>query len=146
MASDDLERKGDRPRIDTPRPTGATTRTALVVCADDQHRELEVATAETIGLAVKEAKSAGAALAMLEATPCNFVLTSLHLPDHDGFALVRAVKARFPEVAVVAVVDHHVDRPMGSLASFDAVLPVPVDSAALRRVVDSLGQLVPRPE
>jgi CheY-like chemotaxis protein/anti-sigma regulatory factor (Ser/Thr protein kinase) len=55
---------------------------------------------------IQYAAEGAGALAILERSPVDLVLTDLMMPVMDGFALVTAVRSRFPAVPVILMTSH----------------------------------------
>jgi CheY-like chemotaxis protein len=109
----------------------------LLVEHDDDARELARTILESSGAIVTTAGSAQGALAALSTTRADVLVTALGLPDRDGCALLRELRARdagsgsrLPAVAVTGYtrVD---DLSRMQDAGFDAHLLKPVDPADL---------------
>jgi DNA-binding NtrC family response regulator len=73
----------------------------LVVDDDAQIRTMLVMLAELGGCVAHAAPSADAALALLEATPYDTLVTDVQLSGRDGLALAAESKARWPHVHLV---------------------------------------------
>jgi two-component system, response regulator FlrC len=73
----------------------------LVVEDDDSLREALVDTLELAGYAALTASAAEQALASLDRSNPGLVLTDVQMPGMDGHALLRALKARRPEIPVI---------------------------------------------
>lgn len=98
-----------------------------------------------LGVEVLEARDGQEALALLEITSVNVVLTDLHMPELDGFALAQALRSRgltMPIVAVTADVLPE-DQARCFTAGMNATISKPFGIADLARV---LGQWLPRSE
>lgn len=113
----------------------------LLVEHDDDARELARTILESSGATVTTAGSAQGALAALATTRADVLVTAIGLPDQDGCALLRELRARvagsgsrLPAVAVTG--DTRVDDLARVLdAGFDAHLLKPVDPADLTSAV-----------
>lgn len=112
---------------------------ALLVEDDLDQRVLLTRLLERAGYAVLAVPSATAALAVPgpgsdPVRPIRIILLDLRLPDLDGRDLLARLRERHPgcPVVVCSVLDVQ-DYPAA-----DGVLPKPVTSAALRRVLDDL--------
>jgi len=66
---------------------------ALVVDDSSAMRRIEHRALERAGWRVTEASCGHEALDRLRAAPCELVLADLHMPDMDGFELVRRIRA-----------------------------------------------------
>ena len=69
---------------------------------------------------VGEAESGEQLLAQLPATPCDVVLLDLHMPDLDGLATTRRLRAEFPDVRILilSMTDH--ERAVGQVLAAGA--------------------------
>ncbi len=76
-----------------------------ILVVDDEERLADVLAAalEDLGYRATAVTSAQAALAALEQTRFDLVLTDLRLPAMDGRGLLREVRGRWPELPVVIV-------------------------------------------
>ena len=61
---------------------------------------------EGSGWCVQYAADGADAISTLERSPVDLVLTDLVMPNMDGFALVTAVRSRFPGVPVILMTSH----------------------------------------
>lgn len=50
---------------------------------------------------VQTARSAGEALSLLTANPCDILLTDIRMPDMDGLEMVGRAKALWPDIRVI---------------------------------------------
>ncbi len=124
----------------------ATLAGVRVLAVDDQAdaRELVSATLERYGATVITAASAREALALLDAERPHVLIGDIGMPDEDGYALIREVRARpadesgrVPAIALTAYArgeDH--DRALD--AGYQMHLPKPVDDVQLVRAVASV--------
>jgi len=114
----------------------------LVVEDDDDARELLQAVLEQRGARVTVADSVAAALTALEASIPDVIVSDIAMPEQDGIALARQVRAlpgrRTPMVAVSAFVASS-DRRRALEAGFDQYLFKPIDFDELCRVIESLA-------
>ena len=96
---------------------GARRTRCLVVDDEPRLRQVLVRVMRADGFECLEAANGVEALAVLEREPVTLVLTDLRMPRMDGVELLRQVRARWPDTAVVlvtAVAD--VDSAVGCLA------------------------------
>jgi diguanylate cyclase (GGDEF)-like protein len=92
------------------------------------------------GYAVASAEGGAEALSLLEAQPCDVVLTDLVMPGMDGTELVQRVRERWPEQDVIVVTS------VGDLKTAVGAMKVgasdyllkPVDRQALLRAVEQI--------
>jgi response regulator RpfG family c-di-GMP phosphodiesterase len=84
--------------------TGAgPVRRVLIVDDELRLRQVLMRLMARDGFECAEAGSAEAALAYLERTPVTLVLSDLRMPGMDGTELLRAIRERWPETAVVMI-------------------------------------------
>jgi hypothetical protein len=74
--------------------------------------------------------------------PPEILLTDLAMPEHDGYWLLRQVRAQAPAARVPAVAmtayTERFSREQALSAGFDAFLPKPIDPTDLCRAVRGL--------
>jgi response regulator RpfG family c-di-GMP phosphodiesterase len=75
----------------------------LVVDDEPRLRQVLVRLMERDGFACASAANGREALAALEADPVPLLLTDLTMPEMDGVALLRVVRERWPDTAVVMI-------------------------------------------
>jgi putative two-component system response regulator len=80
---------------DTPR--------CLVVDDEPRLRQVLMRLMESDGFSCVEAGTGADALDILERLPVTLVLTDLRMPQMDGIELLRRVKVRWPDIAVVMI-------------------------------------------
>jgi putative two-component system response regulator len=114
------------PRVVALATEGATgadpERRVLIVDDEPRLRQVLMRLMARDGFEVADAPSAEAALAYLERTPVTLVLSDLRMPGMDGTELLRAIRDRWPETAVVmitAVADVEVAVSCLSLGAMD---------------------------
>jgi response regulator RpfG family c-di-GMP phosphodiesterase len=74
-----------------------------VVDDEPRLRQVLVRLMESDGFHCREAGSGVEALAALKREPATLVLTDLRMPQMDGIELLRQVRARYPDTAVVMI-------------------------------------------
>jgi response regulator RpfG family c-di-GMP phosphodiesterase len=80
------------------------TATRCLVVDDEPHlRRVLVRVMQGDGFVCEEAGSGVQALEALARQPATLVLTDLHMPEMDGIGLLREVRQRYPETAVVMI-------------------------------------------
>jgi CheY-like chemotaxis protein len=84
---------------------------------------------------VVEARDGEEALEEIGDDPPDLVITDLRMPGIDGYALVRRLKARFPETPVLAISGYATDDDVID-HEFDAFLEKPMNLRELRELVD----------
>jgi PAS domain S-box-containing protein len=118
-----------------------------VLVVDDQPDTQRVLTAllERCGAAVTTASSAAEALALLDATEHDVLLSDIGMPGGDGYSLVRALRsstsrgAAIPAIALTAYARDE-DRTASLAAGFQSFVPKPVEPNDLLTVVASLAR------
>lgn len=117
-----------------------------VLVVDDvaDNRDIECMLLKVHGAATSAAESVSAALAATAVAEPDVILTDLHMPGEDGFALLRALRERAEaggrRLPVVALTADNSDRARdaASEAGFDAVLFKPVEPVRLVRTIAGL--------
>ena len=116
----------------------------LVVDDDLDTLDMLAETLSRCGATVARARSAAEALSWLEREQFDILISDISMPEQDGYALIRKVRARsaerggcLPAIALTAYA-RAADRATALAAGFDAHVPKPVDPAELPRVVASL--------
>lgn len=109
----------------------------LVVEDDESLRRVTQVQLQQAGYEVATASCAREALAMLEKSPQDLVLTDLKMPGMSGVELLRRIKADYPEIIVVVVtafgtIESAVEAM--KLGAYDYITK-PVNAEALRMVV-----------
>ena len=85
-------------------PVNGTAVTRCLVVDDEPHlRRVLVRVMQADGFVCEEASSGAQAMASLALQPTTLVLTDLHMPEMDGIALLREVRARYPDTAVMMI-------------------------------------------
>ena len=82
---------------------GARDRRCLVVDDEPRLRQVLVRLMEADGFACTEAGTGTEALALLARDPVPLVITDLRMPQMDGIELLRHVRVRHPDTAVVMI-------------------------------------------
>jgi CheY-like chemotaxis protein len=119
----------------------------LVVDDEPDARELVQQILRGHGAIVDSAANAEDALARLQATAHDVLVSDIGMPVTDGFELIRRVRSD-PERSIAAVkaialtaLTREQDEARALRSGFDAFLPKPLDSAAL---IDAVARLRPR--
>jgi signal transduction histidine kinase len=128
----------DRPTPQNyPLPVGQLTGLRVLVVEDDvDARDLLVTILTQQGAEICQAGSFQEALACLEKTEPELVLSDIGLPDGDGHALMRAVRARghlaerLPAIALTAYARPE-DRQLAFDAGFQFYVAKPIETGAL---------------
>ncbi len=127
-----------RPPAGEPRSTLGEARPGAlrVLVVEDDPRLLDILTRhlDRLGYAVRSAAGAGAALQLLDAGPCDVVLSDVRMPGMDGRTLLAEVKARHPATKVVLMtafgsVDDAVEAMQAGAYSY-VVKPFKVEAVA----------------
>jgi CheY-like chemotaxis protein len=126
-------------------PTGALAGVrVLVVDNDADARELVALALVAQGAAVRQAGSAAAALALLQAERPDMLVSDIGMPDEDGLDLIRQVRAlgpaqggQTPATALTGYASEE-DRSRILAAGFQAHLSKPVRAAELVRAIQRL--------
>lgn len=117
--------------------------TILVVeDADECVATLEVALQAIPDSDVRSVGSAEAALGLMNGTPVSAIITDLHLPEMDGFELIRTMRQK-PQWAAIPIVVVSGDSDPASpgraiSAGADAYFSKPYSPGAVRRKIEEL--------
>lgn len=112
-----------------------------VLLAEDSavNRELTRELLEAWGCAVVEAASGDEVLEKLQEGLPDLVLLDIRMPGRDGYEVLRAIRQdpRWKALPVAALTAFAMDgdRERGLEAGFDAYLTKPIDSGALRALL-----------
>jgi CheY-like chemotaxis protein len=113
----------------------------LVVEDDPRNRELVRQVLEGQGAVVTVADSAESALEVLRGDPPSVVVSDLKMPAHDGYWLIRQLRAHAPTAHIAAVAltgcDDSFDRQSALAAGFHDYLVKPIDPQHLYRAIAS---------
>jgi CheY-like chemotaxis protein/nitrogen-specific signal transduction histidine kinase len=129
-----------------PRPDGVPLEGARVLLVDDDSDTLEFLSAALMvaGAELRAVSSASAALDAMGGWRPDVIVSDIAMPQVDGYALIRAVRAMAPEaggrtpaVALTALARPK-DRTRALAAGFQTHLPKPVDPGELVLAVTSL--------
>ena len=117
----------------------------LVVEDEEDTRELLLASLRQCGAEVTAASSVAEALASLDRTLPDVLVSDLAMPDEDGYSLIRKVRSRDPEAggkipaAALTAYARAEDRVRALASGFQRHLPKPVEPADLITLVASLA-------
>lgn len=132
-----------------PAPKLLETVRLLVVDDEDEAREIVTAIVQSAGAKAVAAKSADDALARFEPDRFDAIVCDIGMPDKDGYAFIRELRARgngarrIPAVALTAFA-RAVDRKKALLAGFTAHVAKPVEPSELVLVLAGLlGRQLP---
>jgi len=132
------------PHVETEEEQPLTGIGVLVVEDDDDSRALLAAMLSYSGATVWTAATADAALTLLGHQQPDVIVSDIGLPDRDGYALARAIRALpaphggIPAIALTAYARSE-DRRLALLAGFQLHLGKPVDRDQLCLAVASLA-------
>lgn len=118
----------------------------LVVDDEPDNREVMATALEACGASVTLAGSTREALDILEHSEVDVLLSDIAMPDEDGYALIRRVRAspaaRIAAIPAAAVTAHARDdeRQRALLAGFHLHLAKPLELGQLTRTVDALAR------
>lgn len=117
----------------------------LIVDDEDRNRRLLVAMLEAEGYATSEAADGRQALELAQLNPPDIILLDIMMPDMDGYAVARALKAddstRAIPVVMVTALDDRDSRLRGLGAGAEEFVTKPVDRNELRIRVRNLLRL-----
>jgi CheY-like chemotaxis protein len=141
---------GARARRDTADAAGVTgdkLEGIRVLIVDDDADALDLGTAilGAAGADVRASRSTADALKIFEAWRPDVLVSDIEMPDEDGYALIRTIRARpadeggrTPAVALTAY-GRPQDRTQALTAGFTMHVPKPVDPGELTAIVASLA-------
>ena len=116
----------------------------LVVDDEPDNREFLVAAIEQLGATATAAASAAEAIAILQQSPPNILVSDIGMPVEDGYSLIRKVRSselgtakRLPAVALTAYASES-DRDRAIAAGYDEHLAKPINSALFAAVLARL--------
>ncbi|MBD3243226.1 MAG: response regulator [Chitinivibrionales bacterium] len=100
-------------------------RSVLIVDDEPLARRVLGRMLERKGYTVHEVGSGEEALGLLESTPVDVVMSDIQMPRMDGFALLAAVKERYPHIRRVLVTAYNIDDYLSYLRDHDVadILP-----------------------
>jgi CheY-like chemotaxis protein len=117
----------------------------LIVEDDDNVREVTQLIIECHGGVASTAPSATAALEVIDRDPPDVILSDIGMPGHDGYWLLRTLRARAPEqggnipAAAVTSFGEDADRRRALAAGFQIHVGKPVDPMRLIEIVLQLS-------
>jgi len=135
------------PELVVPQLNGLRLDGIRVVLVEDERdaRESLTTALELLGARVFAVSSASAAMQVLEQEPADVLLSDIGMPDEDGYALIRKLRAweagrgsRLPAAALTAYARAE-DRAGALHAGFDTHVHKPVEPLELARVVRRLA-------
>ncbi len=127
------------------RPPELADLRVLVVEDDADSRDLLIAVLRQCGAEVLAVSNVAAALDAFDTWRPQVLISDIEMPGEDGYALIRQVRARPPELgghipaAALTAYARAEDRMRALLAGFQMHVPKPVEPAELAAVVASLA-------
>jgi CheY-like chemotaxis protein len=114
----------------------------LVVDDEPLVRQTLVTLLQAVGHTVDEAPDGPTALARLQETPADVVLTDLGMPGMSGWELAGAIKRQYPHLPVLLLTGWQDQMPEdeANRQHVDAILGKPVRLGVLREVLAGLSQ------
>jgi PAS domain S-box-containing protein len=131
-----------------PAPAVVLTGARVLVVEDDPDTARLISVLlEEAGAKVTAVDAVASALATIERSPPDVVVSDIGLPGMDGYALIAALRSqpsgsgldRIPAVAVTAYAREE-DRQRALAAGYDAYLSKPIDAGRLQRIVARLAR------
>ena len=130
-----------------PHPNMALERYVILVVEDDPDaRELMQAVLEQRGATVLTADSVATALELFGEKNPDVIVSDIAMPEEDGFALVKRVRALSPEkggnkpIVALSAYAAKSDRVRALTAGFNHYLHKPVDFEELVATIQSVAQ------
>lgn len=132
---------GPAPAARPPAETGTPTpRGVLVVDDVPLNRKILLLHLRTLGFTdVRTAGSGVEAVAEMEKSPADIVLSDIWMPGMDGAELSRVLAARWPGVPAIAITADTDAAGSFDTSNFRAVLTKPITADALGRAIASCG-------
>lgn len=140
-------RASDGPAADPVAASNCLEQLEVLVVEDDRaSRETTSQLLEQHGAAVRQASSAAEARAAFEGRRPDVIVADIGMPEEDGYALLRGLRAseqvqhtrRVPAIAVTAFARSE-DRERAIACGFDEHLPKPVDPQRLLSLIAQLA-------
>jgi signal transduction histidine kinase len=136
----------DAPAPDAAPPAPVRTLPSTVLVVDDNalNRRAFSRILKRWGCRVREAQNGAEALRRLDEAPVDVILMDVHMPELDGTAAARAVRARAGDDARTPIVALTADAffaqtPEYREAGFDGFVPKPIDWDALYAILERLA-------
>jgi two-component system cell cycle response regulator len=128
-----------RPHLEAPppeQPSKAASASILVVDDSRVNLSLMQSTLEPFGYHVICAQNVAEALALMRQMPPDLIISDIHMPDADGYALIKSVKAdpdlrRIPFAFISSTVWPDHDRRTGLALGAKKIIVRPIDPQAL---------------
>ncbi len=113
----------------------------LVIDDEEAVRTLIRAILEPVGYTIVEAENGRAGVCRFRASPTDAVITDMHMPNGDGWEVIRELRAACPALKILAV--SGLPEPEAMLTSrerrgADAVLTKPLGVDQLRMTMQTL--------
>ena len=120
----------------------------LIVDDDEDSRSLLELALDRTGASVHIANSAASALAVLEESEVDVMISDIGMPEEDGFSLIRRVRAlpKYGELQAIALTAYAREEDVARAleAGFQRHVAKPTDVAALARLVAELVEQRPK--
>ncbi|MEW6377194.1 MAG: hybrid sensor histidine kinase/response regulator [Thermodesulfobacteriota bacterium] len=113
----------------------------LVVDDEEAVREMVSRVVNLIGYEVVTARNGEEALEVLRTEPISILITDIKMPEMDGFELMKAVQAGFPDIHIICMTAHGASYTYTDVVAFGAMdyitKPFTIDEmrAKLNRVI-----------
>ncbi|MFO7963395.1 MAG: response regulator [Desulfobacterales bacterium] len=113
----------------------APARFALVVEDNEGLRDLLARALELVGFEVKKAENGRTAYDFFLESRYDLVVTDLHMPVMNGFALINRIKTRSPDVPIILVSGHLLDdlSEIGGPSAVATVMKKPFQLSELQK-------------
>ncbi len=115
------------------------SKTALIVDDSASMRSMVSYTLKSAGFTVVEGANGSEALARLEATPVQLIITDLNMPVMDGLAFIRQARAhprhRFTPILMLTTESQDAKKAEGKAAGATGWIVKPFDPERLLQVV-----------
>lgn len=111
----------------------------LVVDDDEFVRTLVIRILESQGHIMSGANGGQEALSFLKGQHTDLILTDIKMPDIDGYALCREVRAYYPDMPCIAMSGHLYEDDAYNIP-FDAFLKKPFDVEELIQITEQVLQ------
>lgn len=109
----------------------------LVVDDEPQIREIISEHFEIFGFEVTQAPNGREAWVILQSQPFQIVVSDIHMPNGDGFELLRNIKANNPEIPKVFFISGHIGGNVEDMydQGVDGIFEKPFDASTLRNSI-----------
>ncbi len=116
----------------------------LVVDDDPDTRDMIAIFLQQYGAEVISCSSAAEALAIISHDPPDVLLADIHMPEEDGYSLIRKVRSLDPQhggavpAIALTVLARSADRVRALAAGYQAIIPKPIEFEELALVIANL--------